>query len=113
MPNDFGFGPTTMTMQIQVQAIQFKADDKLVQFIQDKLKKLELFFDRIINAEVYLSLEGASTSGRDKIVKIKLNLPGGQIIATESSRVFEESADKAVESLRRQIRRYKDKIRGN
>jgi len=99
-------------MKIQIQAIQFTADQKLVNFIERKLQKLEQFFDRIIDAEVYLSLDSRASHIKDKVVKIKVNVPGSQVIATESSKIFEEAVDMSVHSLKRQIKRYKDKVRG-
>ena len=43
-------------MKVLTQDIHFKADAKLLEFIQKKLDKLELFYDRVIDAEVYLHL---------------------------------------------------------
>ncbi|MFN5784576.1 MAG: HPF/RaiA family ribosome-associated protein, partial [Flavobacteriia bacterium] len=44
-------------MEIQVHSIHFKADQKLINFINEKVNKLELFFDNIIACEVYLRLD--------------------------------------------------------
>lgn len=98
-------------MKVQVQAIQFTASEQLIAYIEKKTTKLEQFFDRIASVEVYLSLEGKSSHIKDKTVKMKLNLPGSQMVATESSKRFEDAIDVTVESLRRQLVKYKEKSR--
>ena len=39
-------------MDTQMHAIHFKADKKLLSFIQERLNKLEQFNDQIVSAEV-------------------------------------------------------------
>src|SRR5271165_2629679 len=95
-------------MKITVQSIRFNADRKLLDFIQKKVDKLDTFFDHIINGEVYLKLENVEDEA-NKITEIKLMLPGSQIFAKEQCKTFEEATDLAVESLRKQIEKYKQK----
>ena len=98
-------------MKVQIQAKQFSAGQQLIDFIEKKLAKLEQFFDRIIDTEVFLSLEGGGATVKEKVVKIKVNLPGNQMIATERSKLFEEAIDLSVSSLSRQLKRHKEKLR--
>ena len=44
-------------MRLQMQAIHFDADPKLLNFIQTKLDKLDTFYDRITSGEVFLRLD--------------------------------------------------------
>ena len=97
-------------MKIRTQSLHFDADSKLLHFIEKKLSKLELFFDRIVGAEVYLKLENTGRI-QDKIVEIKLNIPNNVLVAKDTSKTFEKSVDDAVESLRRQLIKYKEKSR--
>ena len=97
-------------MRVQTQSIHFKADQKLVQFIERKIQKLETFFDRIIDVNIILRLENTGQI-RDKIAEIKLNIPRGLLIAKENKKTFEASVDAAVESLRRQLIKYKQRKR--
>lgn len=101
----------TSSMDIQVQAIQFDADAKLVALIEKKITKLNTFFDHIIDAEVFLKLENKSTQVKDKTITIRLNIPGKTLAAEETSKLFEEATDLAVESLRRQLKKHKEKNR--
>lgn len=98
-------------MKIKVQSIHFTADQKLLKFIEEKVDKLFQFYDSIINSEVYLRLD-KSENMENKIAEIKVTTPGKILFAREQCRTFEEATDVAVEALRRQMIRQKEKIRG-
>jgi len=95
-------------MKLQIHSIRFDADDKLIEVIKKKLNKLETFYDRIIDGEVFLKIEN-DESRINKIIEIKLNIPGDQLFAKERARSFEIGADEATEALRRQIKKFKEK----
>ncbi len=97
-------------MQVQVHSIHFDADQKLVDFIQEKIAKLGTFHDHIISSEVFLRLEKSDVN-ENKIAEIKLMVPGKDMFAKRQSRTFEEATDEAVEALRRQIMKQRDKAR--
>lgn len=99
-------------MKIRVQSIHFTADVKLLDFIQKKADKLDQFFDQIISGEVYLKLENTEDEA-NKITEIKLLIPGNDLFAKEQCKSFEEATDKAIESLRRQIDKHKEKARSH
>jgi putative sigma-54 modulation protein len=95
-------------MKITVQSIHFTADVKLLDFIQKKADKLDQFYDKIISGEVYLKLENVENEA-NKIAEIKIQLPGNQLFAKEQCKTFEEATDLAIESLRKQIDKHKQK----
>lgn len=97
-------------MKATFQSVNFTADVKLIDFIQSKLNKLELFNDRIINGEVFLKVENTS-SKENKIVEIKLHIPGHELVVKKQNKSFEAAADMAAEALRRQLLKHKDKPR--
>ena len=97
-------------MKIRVQSIHFNADAKLLEFIQKKVDKLDLFFDQVIGGEVYLKLENVDDEA-NKISEIKLMVPGATLFAKEQCKSFEEATDLAIESLKKQITKHKDKTR--
>ena len=43
-------------MKVNLQAVNFNVDRKLVDFVQEKLDKLEKYYDKIVSAEVFLKL---------------------------------------------------------
>jgi putative sigma-54 modulation protein len=95
-------------MKLKVQSIHFDADRKLVDFIQRKVDKLETFFDRMVDGEVFLRLNNEGVE--NKTVEIKLNLPGNQLFATEKARSFEAATDQATEALKNQLKKFKAKV---
>ena len=60
-------------MKIKVQSIHFNADQKLVDYVQKKMDKLETFYDRTVDGEVFLRLNNEGVE--NKTVEIKLNVP--------------------------------------
>ena len=98
-------------MNIEVQSIHFTADKKLVDFVNEKVDKLTQYFDGIISCEVFLKLDNSDTQ-ENKISDIKINTPGKILFANGQSTTFEEATDIAVEALRRQLKKHKEKTRG-
>lgn len=98
-------------MKLKVQSIHFDADKKLIAFIEERVDKLIRFYEDIIDGEVFLKLD-KSQSQENKITEIKLNTKGKLLFAKEQSKSFEESTDTAVEALRKQIMKHKEKMRG-
>jgi putative sigma-54 modulation protein len=95
-------------MKLQMHSIHFDADPKLLDFIQKKVDKLETFYEGMVDGEVFLKVNNEGIE--NKTIEIKLNLPGNQFFAKEGAKTFEEATDTATEALRRQIRKYKDKV---
>jgi putative sigma-54 modulation protein len=98
-------------MNIQIHSVRFDADKKLIDFVNQKLDKLTLFSEGIVNAEVYLRLD-KDQERENKITEIKLEYPGGPLFARKQSKTFEEATDEAIDALRKQITRQKQKMRG-
>jgi putative sigma-54 modulation protein len=97
-------------MEYNLQSVHFDADIKLIDFIEKKLNKLETFHDKIISADVILKMEN-NEQIKDKIVEIKLNMPGTVLVSKENCKTFEESVDLVCDALRKQILKFKEKIR--
>ena len=95
-------------MKLQMHSVRFNADQKLISYIQRKMDKLDTFYDRIIDGEVFMRLEN-DTSRENKVIEVKMNIPGEQLFARTKSKSFEAAAGEATEALRRQLKKYKDK----
>lgn len=98
-------------MNIKIHSIHFDADAKLLGFIDQKVKKLLQFYDDIIGAEVFLRLENVQDM-ENKIVEIKVFIPGNDVFAKKQSKTFEESTDDCIEALRKQLKKHKEKLKG-
>ena len=97
-------------MQIKIHSIHFDADGKLEAFIENKINKLANFFDQIISAEVFLRLQ-KNDKKENKIVEIKLMIPGNDLFAKKQSKTFEEATDIAIDALKTQIKRKKERLK--
>lgn len=96
-------------MKINVQSVNFTADQKLVNFIQGKLDKLSRHYEEVIFADIYLKKDNTS-SKENKISEILLSVPGDGIICKKRSRRFEVGVDECVNSLERQLQKRKKKF---
>lgn len=99
-------------MKVNAQSVNFNADVKLIQFVQNRLDKLETFYDKVISSDVYLKL-GNSSSKENKIAEIKLNIPRDKFVIKKQCKSFEEAVDSACSSLERKLKKRKEKARAN
>ncbi|KXK38458.1 MAG: ribosome-associated translation inhibitor RaiA [Saprospiraceae bacterium] len=95
-------------MKITIQDVRFTADQKLKDYISDKLQKLDKFHSKIIETAVYLKLENAGQI-KDKVVEMKLNVPGSTLMASSTDKTFEAAFDDGLESMKRQLKKINDK----
>jgi len=93
-----------------VQSVNFNADKALMEFIDKKVNGLEKFYDKIVDSEVYLKVQQTSEK-ENKIVEIKLNVPGNETVVKKQCKTFEEGTMLAVESLKRSLTKMKEKVR--
>ncbi len=99
-------------MKVTINSVKFKTDKKLEEFINEKVIKLSSNYSGIIGSEVILRLENAEDL-ENKVAEIRLMIPGNDLFAKKVSKTFEESTDQAVEALRKQLIKHKEKLRGN
>jgi len=98
-------------MEIIINSVHFNADKKLLDFVNKKVGKLDTFFDGIISAEITLKLLKPETV-RNKISEVKLSIPvNGYLFAKKQADTFEEATDLAVDAIRKQLGKYKDKLK--
>lgn len=95
-------------MNINIQSVKFDADKKLIDFTQSKLNKFERFSDKITGAEVIFKLDKDHDAG-NKVVVIEVSLPGDNLVSEQRSKSFEESVDLAIDALKKQLERYKER----
>jgi putative sigma-54 modulation protein len=96
-------------MKVNTQSVNFNADKKLIDFIQKRMDKLDMFYDKVIQSDVFLKVE--NTSGKEnKIFEVKLSVPGDSFIVKKQCKSFEEGVDIAAASLERQLKKRKEKL---
>ncbi|MBW6533796.1 MAG: ribosome-associated translation inhibitor RaiA [Mariniphaga sp.] len=98
-------------MEIIINSVHFTTDKKLVDFVNKKVNKLDTFFDGIINAEVTLKVLKPEAA-KNKISEIKISIPSnGYLFAKKQADTFEEATDLAVDALRKQLGKFKNKLK--
>ena len=97
-------------MNININAVKFKTDKKLEEFIQEKLSKLSTIHDGIIGSDVTLRLD-SNEKTQNKIAEIRLVIRGNDLFAKKETKSFEESVDSAIDALKKQIAKHKEKIK--
>ncbi|MDL2227655.1 HPF/RaiA family ribosome-associated protein [Bacteroidales bacterium OttesenSCG-928-K03] len=96
---------------ININAVGFKADAKLEDFIEKKVSKLTNLYDRVLGVEVILKLD-AKEKVENKISEIRFLVPGEDIFAKKQCNSFEESIDENLEAIRKQLIKHKQKVIG-
>lgn len=99
-------------MKVNTQSVNFTADKKLIDFVQKRMDKLELFYDKVIQADVYLKVENTSDK-ENKIFEARVEVPGDTFVVKKQCKTFEEGADTAAASLERQLKKRKQKLRSH
>ena len=99
-------------MKVNVHAVNFTVDRKLVDFIQERMEKLEKYYDKIVSSDIFLKVEKTSDK-ENKIVELKIHVPGDDFMVKKQCKTFEEAVEIASESAERLLVKRKEKIRTN
>ncbi len=95
-------------MNMKMQSVGFKADKKLEAFINQKLSKLNKFDNNISDYSVTLNIENSDPKA-NKVVEVKVNVPGNELFAKKQSNSFEAATELVTEALRVPILKNKEK----
>lgn len=94
-------------MNTTINPVKFKTDEKLDKYINDKVAKLDRMIDNAVKCEVTLKIEKPETDN-NKIVDMRLNVPGKDLFVTKQANTFEEAVSQCVDTLKVQIEKYKN-----
>ncbi|AUC80823.1 ribosome hibernation-promoting factor, HPF/YfiA family [Lacinutrix sp. Bg11-31] len=99
-------------MKVNTQAVNFNANPELLNFVQERMNKLDTYFDKVIKSDVFLKVE--NTSGKEnKVFEARVSVPGDSFVVKKQCKSFEEGADIAIASLERQLKKRKEKLRAH
>jgi putative sigma-54 modulation protein len=99
-------------MKVNVHAVNFNVDGKLVDFIQERMDKLEKYYDKIVSSDLFLKVENISEK-ENKIAEIKIHVPGDDFVIKKQCKTFEEAVEQCAESAERLLVKRKEKIRAH
>ena len=97
-------------MKVFTQSVNFNADIELIELVETKVLALTKFHDKIVDADVFLKVQKTSDK-ENKITEVKLNIPGSELMVKRDTKTFEEGINLAIDSLKRQLKRSKEKHR--
>ena len=97
-------------MEIKIQSIHFDATEKLQEFIEKKVAKLEKTFEDIKTAEVQLKGVKPATSN-NKETSLTVGVPGQTLFVEKTCDTFEEGVDLCVDAMKVQLTKFKEKTR--
>ena len=101
-----------MIMKVNVHAVNFTVDRKLVDFVQVRMDKLEKYYDKVVSSDVFMKVEKTSDK-ENRIVEVKINVHGDDFLVKKQCKTFEEAIDLSAESLERLLVKRKEKIRSH
>jgi putative sigma-54 modulation protein len=96
-------------MKVNVHAVNFTVDVKLVGFVQERMDRLEKYYDKVVSSDVFLKVEKTSEK-ENKIAEIKIHVPGDEFIVKKQCKTFEEAVDQSAESIERFLIKRKEKV---
>lgn len=98
-------------MEVKINSLHFNADQKLVEFVNKKVSKLDTFFDGILNAEITLKVDKPEAT-KNKVSELKVAIPANDyLFAKKQADSFEEATDLAIEAVKKQLGKYKEKLK--
>ena len=97
-------------MEIKIQSIHFDATEKLQDFIEKKVSKLEKTFEDIKTAEVQLKVVKPATA-QNKETSLTVSVPGQTLFVEKTCDTFEEGVDLCVDAMKVQLTKFKEKAR--
>ena len=98
-------------MEVKINSVHFNADQRLLDFVNKKVSKLDTFFDGIIKADVTLKVAKPETAN-NKVAELKLSIPAkDNLFAKKQADSFEEATDLAIDAIKKQLGKYKEKLK--
>ena len=91
---------------INVKSLKFDADQKLLDYVEKKVGKVEKFFDNLGDIDVTLSL---TPDPDNKNVRIQTRIPGEDLVIERNAKTFEEAVTEAADAMKEKIVRAKEK----
>lgn len=95
-------------MKVQMQAVNFEANEWLLEYTENKLSKLTQVYDQIVGINVTFKLDN-NNSKENKVLDVRVEVPGDDLQVSKVGQAYEECVDLAYDTLRRQIIKKKEK----
>ena len=97
-------------MEIRIKSIHFDATEKLQEFINKKVEKLEKSDEDIQKVEVQLKVEKPAAA-LNKTTSLTVTAPGNTLFVEKTCDTFEEGVDLCLDAMKVQLTKFKEKQR--
>lgn len=97
-------------MEIRIKSIHFDATEKLQEFINKKVEKLEKSYEDIQKVEVQLKVEKPAAA-LNKTTSLTVTAPGNTLFVEKTCDTFEEGVDLCLDAMKVQLTKFKEKQR--
>ncbi|MFA9290635.1 MAG: HPF/RaiA family ribosome-associated protein [Solirubrobacteraceae bacterium] len=97
-------------MIINIQALNFKANSPLTEYVQKKMDKINLLYDKVSSISVYFKLLNNNTK-QNKFSEFILHIPGEDLVVKKQGQSFEECVDLSLDAIKIQLEKEKNKKR--
>lgn len=97
-------------MEIRIKSIHFDATEKLQEFINKKLEKLQKSYEDIQKVEVQLKVEKPAAA-LNKTTSLTVTAPGNTLFVEKTCDTFEEGVDLCLDAMKVQLTKFKEKQR--
>ena len=97
-------------MEIRIKSIHFDATEKLQEFINKKVEKLQKSYEDIQKVEVQLKVEKPAAA-LNKTTSLTVTAPGNTLFVEKTSDTFEEGVDLCLDAMKVQLTKFKEKQR--
>lgn len=97
-------------MEIRIKSIHFDATEKLQEFVNKKVEKLQKSYEDIQKVEVQLKVEKPAVA-LNKTTSLTVNAPGNTLFVEKTCDTFEEGVDLCLDAMKVQLTKFKEKQR--
>lgn len=94
-------------MNTSFTARHFNASERLQAHALESVKKLEKFYDSIIDCDIVMSPHESHDEPQQ--VELALRVAKTTLKASENAATYEQALNKAIENMSRQLIKYKEK----
>lgn len=97
-------------MRIDIQTVGFEAEQDLLDYADEKINKLNKYFENITGIDIYLK-SVQNDRDKTKVAEVKVFLPGEPIFGQEQTDTFHGALDQAIEKVKKQLKKRNELVK--
>ncbi len=100
------------TVNVQVTLRHTNNHQDIEQYARDAVQALDKLFAGILNSHVILDHQNNDFEN-NKLAEVTVHVPQQVLVAKEAAATYEQAIDSCVDSVGRQLRKYKEKLQAH